>query len=143
MERSGFFCFSNWTKDVCSTTRPHGTKARETEFNVLIKALTYFYSPEKTVFSNFERLHGVKSFVNREPAKRFPSQVLVCSRPSPGHLALGPCRQAASRGLGPGAQNCEEYSKATQTAAQISGWWPLQIYRTVTEPISSCHMKML
>lgn len=27
-------------------------KAGETEFNVLIKALRYFYSPEKNVFSN-------------------------------------------------------------------------------------------
>lgn len=27
-------------------------KAGETEFNVLIKVLRYFYSPEKTVFSN-------------------------------------------------------------------------------------------
>lgn len=58
--------------------------ADETEFNVLIKASRYFYSPEKNLVS-VPQLHGVKSSGNKELAERFSFQ---CSCPSPGHLAL-------------------------------------------------------
>lgn len=59
-------------------------RADETEFNVLIKASRYFYSPEKN-FISIPQLHGVKSSGNKEPAERFSFQG---SCPSPGRLAL-------------------------------------------------------
>lgn len=53
MERSGFFVSVIGQKMfVLLQDLMAPVKAGETELNVLIKALTYFYSPEKTVFSN-------------------------------------------------------------------------------------------